>query len=158
MRRIFKTQDKLRHWDIDPSTDLTRLRCSLCGTQQDSHKHLFFECNYSSKVWCSVRDLVGMDNVQPVLDDIVNWFQLLAKKHTIQSIMGKILFAASTYYIWSERNNWLFKNTRRSPEELRDQIVVTVRLKMVSIRFKNKARVINFLTPWKMPTLTFLHR
>ncbi|GJU38853.1 putative RNA-directed DNA polymerase [Tanacetum coccineum] len=157
MRRSLKTQDKLRHWDIDPYTDLTRLRCSLCGTQQDSHEHLFFECNYSSKVWCSVCDLVGMDNVQPVLDDIINWFQPLTKKHTIQSIVGKILFAASNYYIWSERNNRLFKNTRRSPKELRDQIVVTVRLKMVLIRFKKKARVIKFLTPWKMPTFFRLY-
>ncbi|GJU60852.1 putative RNA-directed DNA polymerase, eukaryota, reverse transcriptase zinc-binding domain protein [Tanacetum coccineum] len=34
----------------------------------------------------------------------------------------------------------LFKGTRRSPEEIRDLIIVTVRLKLVSFRFKNTSR------------------
>ncbi|GJY04170.1 putative reverse transcriptase domain-containing protein [Tanacetum coccineum] len=68
MRRSLKTQDKLRQWDVDPATDLTQVRCSLCGTQADSHEHLFFECSYSSKVWSLIRGLVGMDGVPPVLE------------------------------------------------------------------------------------------
>nr|GEY05494.1 hypothetical protein [Tanacetum cinerariifolium] len=131
MRRNLKTQDKLRRWDVDPATDLTQVRCSLCGTQADSHKHLFFECSYSSKVWSLLHWLVGMDVVPPVLENIIVWFQPLANKRTVQNIVGKILFAAATYFIWVERNNRLFKRTRRSPKELRDAIVVTVRLKLV---------------------------
>ncbi|GJQ99576.1 homeodomain-like protein [Tanacetum coccineum] len=67
MRRCLKTQDKLRPWDVDAQTDLTQLRCSLCGSQQDSHEHLFFECSYSSKVWNYIRNLAGMEQVPPVL-------------------------------------------------------------------------------------------
>ncbi|GJV91865.1 hypothetical protein Tco_1539678, partial [Tanacetum coccineum] len=147
MRRSLKTQDKLRQWDVDPATDLTQVRCSLCGTQADSHEHLFFECSYSSKVWSLIRGLVGMDVV-----NIIAWFQPLANKRTVQNIVGKILIAAATYFIWLERNNRLFKRTRRSPEDLRDAIVITVRLKLVSFRFKNKEKVRNFLSLWKMPT------
>ncbi|GJS32596.1 putative reverse transcriptase domain, reverse transcriptase zinc-binding domain protein [Tanacetum coccineum] len=152
MRRSLKTQDKLRQWDVDPATDLTQVRCSLCGTQADSHEHLFFECSYSSKVWSLIRGLVGMDVVPPVLENIIAWFQPLANKRTVQNIVGKILIAAATYFIWLERNNRLFKRTRRSPEDLRDAIVITVRLKLVSFRFKNKEKVRNFLSLWKMPT------
>ncbi|GJY35217.1 reverse transcriptase domain, reverse transcriptase zinc-binding domain protein [Tanacetum coccineum] len=140
MRRSLKTQDKLRQWDVDPATDLTQVRCSLCGTQADSHEHLFFECSYSSKVWSLLRGLVGMDVVPPVLENIITWFQPLANKRTVQNIMGKILFVAATYLIWLERNNNLFKRTRRSLEKLRDAIVVMVRLKLVTFRFKNKAK------------------
>ncbi|GKC28353.1 hypothetical protein Tco_1035647 [Tanacetum coccineum] len=35
---------------------------------------------------------------------------------------------------------WLFKGTRRSPEEIKDLIIVTVRLKLISFRFKNTLR------------------
>ncbi|GKB53402.1 putative reverse transcriptase domain-containing protein [Tanacetum coccineum] len=105
MRRSLKTQDKLRQWDVDPATDLTQVRCSLCGTQADSHEHLFFECSYSSKVWSLIRGLVGMDVVPPVLENIIAWFQPLANKRTVQNIVGKILIAAATYFIWLERNN-----------------------------------------------------
>ncbi|GKE40166.1 hypothetical protein Tco_1463571, partial [Tanacetum coccineum] len=122
MRRSLKTQDKLRQWDVDPATDLTQVRCLL------------------------------FDVVPPVLENIIAWFQPLANKRTIQNIVGKILIAAATYFIWLERNNRLFKRTRRSPEDLRDAIVITVRLKLVSFRFKNKEKVRNFLSLWKMPT------
>ncbi|GJX32655.1 hypothetical protein Tco_0242510 [Tanacetum coccineum] len=87
-----KTQDKLRQWDVAPTTDIT------------------------------------------------------------QNIVGKILFAAALYFIWLERINRLFKNNRRTPEELRDAIVVTVRLKLTTFRFKNKAKVHSLLSLWKMPT------
>ncbi|GKC65840.1 putative reverse transcriptase domain-containing protein [Tanacetum coccineum] len=146
MRRSLKTQDKLRQWDVAPTTDITQVRCSLCGTQPDSHEHLFFECSYSSKVWTLIRGLVGMDMVPPVLDNILVWFQPIGNKRTIQNIIGKILFAAASYFIWLERKNRLFKNNRRTPEELRDAIVVTVRLKLTTSRFKNKAKVHNLIS------------
>ncbi|GKC96556.1 hypothetical protein Tco_1161998, partial [Tanacetum coccineum] len=92
------------------------VRCSLCNTQSDSHEHLFFECTFSAQVWYLVRGLAGMDLVPPVLEDIRMWFQPMAAKRAVINIVGKLIFAASAYYIWLERNNRLFENTRRSPE------------------------------------------
>ncbi|GJR40802.1 hypothetical protein Tco_1216486 [Tanacetum coccineum] len=91
MRRSLKMQDKVNPWDVAPNTDLSSLRCVLCGLHVDSHEHLFFECTFSAK------------------------------------------------------------NDRRSPEEVRDLIIVTVRLKLVSFWFKNSARVHDLLALWKMP-------
>ncbi|GJW82458.1 reverse transcriptase zinc-binding domain-containing protein [Tanacetum coccineum] len=152
MRRSLKTQDRMQSWDVGPAVDLTLLRCSLCDSQMDSHEHLFFECNFSSHVWTLVRKLAGMESVAHILEDIIAWFLPIAAKRTVNSIVGKLLFAATAYYLWIERNNRLFKNERRSPEEIRDLIMVMVRLKLVKIRFKNKPRVINMLSEWKMPT------
>ncbi|GKC04027.1 protein LAZ1 [Tanacetum coccineum] len=85
---------------------------------------------FSSKVWLLIRNLAGMDNVQPILDDITSWFIPIAAKRTFDSIVGKLLFAAAAYHIWIERNNRLFKNARRSPEEIRDVIVVMQRVEV----------------------------
>ncbi|GJV55581.1 reverse transcriptase zinc-binding domain-containing protein [Tanacetum coccineum] len=141
MRRSLKTQDKLRIWDVEASTDLALLRCSLCGAQQDSQEHLFFECTFSSQVWYFVSRIAGLEHVPLILEDIMICFHPMVAKRTFKNVVGKLLFAASSYYIWLERNNRLFKNTRRSPEELRDLIMVTVRLKLVTFRFKNTSRV-----------------
>ncbi|GKB38907.1 hypothetical protein Tco_0883849, partial [Tanacetum coccineum] len=103
-------------------------------------------------VRCSIRKLADMERVPPILEDTVAWLQPMAAKRTIKNVVGKLLFAVASYYIWLERNNRLFKNTRRSPEELRDPIMVMVRLKLVMFRFKNKSRVIDMLSEWKMPT------
>ncbi|GJX59208.1 putative RNA-directed DNA polymerase, eukaryota, reverse transcriptase zinc-binding domain protein [Tanacetum coccineum] len=66
-------------------------------------------------------------------------------------LMIRSLAAAASYFIWKERNNRVFKNVRRSPEELRDSIIVTVRLKLLTFRFKNTAMVKELLARWKMP-------
>ncbi|GJX04456.1 hypothetical protein Tco_0190372 [Tanacetum coccineum] len=115
MRRSLKTQDMLRPWDVDPATDLSSLRL--------------------------VRVYVEMDVVRPMLNDILLWLQPMAAKRTFKGVVGKLILATSSYYIWRERNNKLFKGTRRSSEELRDLIIVTVRLKLVSFRFKNTMTV-----------------
>ncbi|GJU58688.1 hypothetical protein Tco_1236454 [Tanacetum coccineum] len=152
MSRCLKTQDKLKSWDVDSQTDLTQLRCSLCGFQRDSHDHLFFECSFSSKVWKYIHNLAGMELVPPILDDIVQWFQPMANKYSFKNVVGKMIFAAASYYIWIEHNNRLFKNTRRSPEEIRDFVMTTVRLKLITFRFKDSTRVRSLLLLWKMPS------
>ncbi|GKE69511.1 homeodomain-like protein [Tanacetum coccineum] len=146
MRRSLKTQDKLRPWDVAPNKALSSLRCLLCGLQMDSHEHLFFECGFSAKVWYLIRNYEDMDLVCPKLDEIMMWLQPLANKRTFKAVMGKLLFVASSYYIWRERNNRLFKNARRTPEEIRDLIIVIV------FGFKNVIRVQNLLALWKMPS------
>ncbi|GJR54177.1 homeodomain-like protein [Tanacetum coccineum] len=57
------------------------------------------------------------------LDDIFLWFQSLAHSRSFKAVVGKLIVAASSYFIWNERNN----------------------------RFKNTARVKELLALWKMP-------
>ncbi|GJZ17783.1 putative reverse transcriptase domain-containing protein, partial [Tanacetum coccineum] len=70
LRGSLKTQDKLRQGDVG-TADLTTLRCPLCNMVPDSHSHLFFECSFSSHVWCLVRSLAELDGVPPLLHLIV---------------------------------------------------------------------------------------
>ncbi|GKE03671.1 hypothetical protein Tco_1395689 [Tanacetum coccineum] len=74
----------------------------------------------------------------------------MAHRRTAKSVIGRLIFAATSYFIWLERNNRMFKNKRRSSEELRDIIMVTVRLNLLTLRFKNTAMV-TLLSRWKMP-------
>ncbi|GJU66584.1 protein LAZ1, partial [Tanacetum coccineum] len=127
MRRSLKMKDKMRPWDVGPDIDPSLMKCSLCDSLMDSHEHLFFECSFSSKVWLFILHLARMESVAPILEDIITWFLLIATKHSFNSIVGKLLFGAAAYYIWIERNNRLFKKSRRSPEEIRDLVVVTLK-------------------------------
>ncbi|GKA29557.1 putative reverse transcriptase domain-containing protein [Tanacetum coccineum] len=151
MRRCLKTHDRLKPWDVAPGTDLAALVCSLCKTQADSHDHLFFECTYSSQVWKHVRTYAGMEKVNPMLNDILLWCQSLTNQRSVRGVAGKLIFAAASYYIWMERNNRLFKNATRPPEEICELIIVTVRLKLLTFKFKNTTKVTKFLSLWKMP-------
>ncbi|GJS51707.1 RNA-directed DNA polymerase, eukaryota [Tanacetum coccineum] len=99
MRRSLKTQDKVKPWDVAPNTDLSILRCVLCGLHMDSHEHPFFECTFSAKVWCLVRNYAEMNMVRPILDEILLWFQPMASRRTFKAVVGKLIFAASTYIL-----------------------------------------------------------
>ncbi|GJT48037.1 reverse transcriptase domain-containing protein [Tanacetum coccineum] len=132
---------RLRQWDVGNNVDLNLLVCPLCSAQQDYHAHLFFECAYSSQVWKLVHLLADMESVQPILHDTISYIQPVAHKRTVRSIFGKLSLAAATYFVWLERNNRLFKKTKRTPKELKDVIMITVRLKLLLFRFKNSVKI-----------------
>ncbi|GJT03431.1 retrovirus-related pol polyprotein from transposon TNT 1-94 [Tanacetum coccineum] len=137
MRNSLKTQDKLKQWDVGVNTDLNLLRCVFCDSQQDSHAHFFFECSYFARVCLHVQHLAEMEAFPPVLQDILSHLQPMANKRTSTSVIGRILLAATSYFLWIERNNRLFKNSRRTSEELRGIVMVTVRLKLLSMRLED---------------------
>ncbi|GJV44559.1 RNA-directed DNA polymerase, eukaryota, reverse transcriptase zinc-binding domain protein, partial [Tanacetum coccineum] len=50
------TQYRIKVWKKDDE-----LRCPLCKKVADSHKHLFYECVYSAKVWKEMRQFMKLD-------------------------------------------------------------------------------------------------
>ncbi|GKA39124.1 reverse transcriptase zinc-binding domain-containing protein [Tanacetum coccineum] len=146
-----RTQDKLRQWDVG-NVDLSLIRCPLCDMVPDSHCHLFFECQFSSQVWCYVRSLADLENVPPLMHLILIRLISIAHQRSARSIIGRLVVAATTYFLWSERNNRLFKNSKRSQEEVWDLIMTTVRLKLLSFHFKNPYKVSELLDKWNMPS------
>ncbi|GKA45172.1 hypothetical protein Tco_0737968 [Tanacetum coccineum] len=145
------TRDRMRQWDICVGTDLNLLRCALCDSQPDSHAHLFFECPFSLKVWLYVHELASMELIPPIMHDIISYLQPISKMRMALSILGKVILAASSYFICLERNNRMFKQVKKSPEDIRDIIIVTVRLKLLTFCFKDTSMVNQLLARWKMP-------
>ncbi|GJS81519.1 hypothetical protein Tco_0748060 [Tanacetum coccineum] len=158
IQQKLKTQDRLRQWDVSPSIDLNLLKCPLCDLVPDSHDHLFFECSFSSQVWSKVRVLYGMDAIPPHLSDVVAFIVPLSKGKTVVSIISRIVVAATSYYIWLERNGRLFKKNTSTPGQIVDVIFSTVRLKLVTFKFKKmstKSRLL--LDQWKIPSYCIVH-
>ncbi|GJQ97566.1 reverse transcriptase domain, reverse transcriptase zinc-binding domain protein [Tanacetum coccineum] len=152
IKRKLKTQDTLRQWDVSSNTDLNLLKCPLCDMQPDSHDHLFFECVFSLQVWEHVKRFTGIPNIPYNLSSIVDFLIPLAKMRSARSVIAKLIFAASCYFIWQERNYRLFKKKKRSQDQVIDIIMSTVRLKLMTCRFK-KTSIVQMLSHiWKLPT------
>ena len=145
MKRRLRTQDKLRF--IDSNAD--PLLCPLCGMQSDSHDHLFFSCPFSMQVWGSLKSFAGL-SLPTSLDAISNVLIMTAKSRSVRSVVSKLLFAAASYYIWQERNNRIFKKQKRSEAQVVDLVKSTVRLKLLTCRFKKSANVIDLIRVWKL--------
>ena len=144
------TQDRMRQWHVVNEVDLALLRCPLCKGQQDSHEHLFFECLFSVQVWNLVMDMAGMRGISSKWSDIVAWLLPISRQNKVTTIVGRLLVAASSYFVWQERNNRIHGKCGRQPDEVAKSIVDTVRLKLATIRFKKNARVEQMKRTWKI--------
>ncbi|GKD63514.1 hypothetical protein Tco_1305622 [Tanacetum coccineum] len=72
----------------------------------------------------------------PRLIDITSFINPISKGKTAISILSRLVLAASSYYIWLERNGRLFKKKTSSPDQIVDVIISMVRLKLVTFKFK----------------------
>ncbi|GJT73883.1 auxin efflux carrier [Tanacetum coccineum] len=70
---------------------------------------------------------------------------------TSMSIVTKLILAASTYFIWPERNERLFNNQHRSANQVIECISASIRLKLISCRFKRSTGSLALLRRWKLP-------
>ncbi|GKA83579.1 RNA-directed DNA polymerase, eukaryota, reverse transcriptase zinc-binding domain protein, partial [Tanacetum coccineum] len=102
------TQDKLNVWYPGKN-----LKCPLCLKIEDSHKHLFFECDYSKSVW---REMQSLANIQQLndLESSMNSLASLPCKNNIWSVVRRICVADTVYHLWQERNLRTFQDKNRS--------------------------------------------
>jgi hypothetical protein len=105
-----------------------------------------------------VRSLSGMDGVSPFLEDVILFILPITKGRFVISILSRLLLAASTYYIWMERNSRLFNHKKSTVDEVVQVIVSTIRLKLVTFKFKKltpRSRLL--LDKWKIPRVCYFH-
>nr|GEX22170.1 reverse transcriptase domain, reverse transcriptase zinc-binding domain protein [Tanacetum cinerariifolium] len=157
VKEKLKTQDRLRKWDVGPSTDLNLLRCPLYDMVPHSHSHLFFECSFSSQVWMQVKSLAGMDTIPPRLTDVMEFLISISKGRSFVSVISRLLFDGPSYYLWGERNARLFKKKTSTVLQIIEAITGIVRLNLVTFKFKKistRARIL--LDSWKIPSSSIL--
>nr|GEV37024.1 hypothetical protein [Tanacetum cinerariifolium] len=75
---------------------------------------------------CLVRNYADMDMVNPILKEILLWFQPLATRRMFKAVVGKLIFVASFYYIWRERNNRVRHSKEVTKVYLESKVVMEV--------------------------------
>ncbi|GKA65583.1 hypothetical protein Tco_0765290, partial [Tanacetum coccineum] len=69
-------------------------------------------------VWDHLKRLTSLSNIPSNLDAIVDCLAPLAKMRSVRSVITKLVFAASCYFIWQECNNRLFNKKKRSQDQV----------------------------------------
>ncbi|GJT08353.1 putative nuclease HARBI1 [Tanacetum coccineum] len=154
IRRKLKTQDSLRSWDISSSLDLYCV--SSLVIPPDSHEHLFFACPFSLQVWFHMPDMAGLSHLPPLVDVILDDIVPMANRRTSKSVISKLVLSASAYFIWLERNDRLFKGNKRTAAQVIDCVMSTIRLKLMSCRFKKSKVGLDLMQRWKLPEVLLI--
>ncbi|XP_020255847.1 uncharacterized protein LOC109832815 [Asparagus officinalis] len=107
--------------------------CSLCERDAESHTHLFFECHFSMTVWNEVMNWLKFKwrtcNWRMLLD----WYCNRLRGRGFKLKVKRMALAAVVYNIWKERNNRIFNQKKRAPE----QIVRDIKIGMYSVILNN---------------------
>lgn len=83
-----------------------------------------------------------------------NWAQIISNmlnipaKNSIWSVIQRLVFGASVYYIWKERNMRLFGSYGRTVEEIFKIIVDAVRCKIMGLKLRSTNDVIKAAEIW----------
>ncbi|MFS7982762.1 hypothetical protein Hanom_Chr10g00966611 [Helianthus anomalus] len=135
-------------WEAGSATNLRLMCCPLCRYDRDSRDHLFFQCSYASEVWGLVRNMVDMGSVNDTWTSIMQWMELNDNSRTLEHIVCNILVAASTYFIWQEKNNRLFSQVQRNASVLSKVIIDTVWLKIMGFRINRDPKQKKLVDRW----------
>ncbi|GKC07707.1 putative reverse transcriptase domain, reverse transcriptase zinc-binding domain protein [Tanacetum coccineum] len=71
-----------------------------------------------SKVWEHLKHFSGISNIPYELNSIVDFLIPSAKLRSARSVIAKLIFAGSCYFIWQERNERLFRKKKRSHDQV----------------------------------------
>nr|GEV09257.1 protein reticulata-related 3, chloroplastic-like [Tanacetum cinerariifolium] len=109
-------------------------------------------------VWSKVRVLCGMDSIPPRLIGVTTFITPISKGKTAVNILSRLVVAATSYYIWMERNGRLFKKKTSSLDQIIEVILSMVRLKLVTFKFKKMSTGSRLLLDqWKIPSYCIVH-
>lgn len=117
------TRDRLIAWGLQvPSV------CILCNASDENRQHLFFDCPYSSTVWSFFCNRLHL-SPPPLFEDGLRWLKdPIGDKNLVLII--RLLFQASIYHIWMERNSRLHRGIARQAELVVADIKQTILLRL----------------------------
>nr|GEW37888.1 hypothetical protein [Tanacetum cinerariifolium] len=106
-------------------------------------------------VWVHLKRFAGLPNSMPSMSAILNSIIPFTSRRTTKSVIAKLVIAASAYYIWQERNDRLFKNSKRSVNQIIECVMNAVRLKLLSCRLKKSKDEVALAQLWKISDSIF---
>ncbi|KAL7616874.1 hypothetical protein Lser_V15G04043 [Lactuca serriola] len=131
-----KTQDRVRGWEV-----AGKLLCPFCEIVPDSHNHLFFNCDYTSRIWRYFCIKVGLNLKTVEWNDLILMLSRMLNLKTGENLIIKCMIASCVSHIWRERNSRVFGSRRTSVEGVIAIIENEIRLKLMGLR--KRAKLIN---------------
>ncbi|XP_020876673.1 uncharacterized protein LOC110227273 [Arabidopsis lyrata subsp. lyrata] len=137
------TRDRLRRWGLSISPS-----CVLCNGFDESREHLFFECVFSQEVWVFFTSRLNL-NPPASFMDCLQWVNSATRDLNL-SLIIKLLFQASVYLIWKERNSRIHSTTTRPPAIIIRDInqIMRARLDPLARNQRNATPGSSLLSTW----------
>ncbi|GJU20036.1 RNA-directed DNA polymerase, eukaryota, reverse transcriptase zinc-binding domain protein [Tanacetum coccineum] len=78
-------------------------RDCLCLKNEESHNHLFYQCDYTKEIWNQLILIMEGSMIGIEWKEIVDSLAAMDSKRSIGNIIRKLCLGASVYFIWQTR-------------------------------------------------------
>ncbi|PWA44536.1 RNA-directed DNA polymerase, eukaryota, Reverse transcriptase zinc-binding domain protein [Artemisia annua] len=112
------------------------MACPFCKQCKDSHSHLFFSCMFTRRLWERLKSMAGLDNISNIWAQNVSGIVNFPAKNTIWNVIQRLVWGASVYFIWQERNMRLFDGHSRTEDQLFKVITEAVKFRIMGLKLK----------------------
>lgn len=121
-----KTSEALRqrNLEVDPL-------CILCHCHVENTSHLFFQCDYSFGIICSLLPSIKSFLLRPNLFQISDHLLNCGSHAVGESDVNLLTLWASVYTIWRERNARIFAHQFHSSFSIKNKIKKVVEIKLM---------------------------
>jgi hypothetical protein len=148
LRNRLPTKDNLVHRGVLLSTNAACV--GGCG-DSESATHLFLHCNIFGSLWSLVTNWLGISYVSSAeLRSHFIQFTKMAGMPRVSHLYFRIIWFATIWVIWKERNNRIFQNTVTAPLVLIDKIKLH---SFLWLKSKQVDFAYSYLDWWKNPLL-----
>ena len=120
------TRDRLSTWGIQVSPD-----CMLCGDENETKNHLFFDCCFSREVWNSFFDQSSL-NPPNTFEGVEAWLRSSAVSKELKPLV-LLIFQATIYFLWKERNSRLHTSSSKPSQVVIKEIQLQIRARLLGL-------------------------
>jgi len=110
--------------------------CSFCGKEEETCRHLFFDCSFAWQVWCKCFRWLGVlvvSHIEP--KNNFDQFRMSLASEKVNSDWN-ITWVGVVSEIWNHRNNFIFKRGVADASEVFSLVQVNV-WSWVSLNFRS---------------------
>jgi hypothetical protein len=94
------------------------VKCIFCKHVIEHRDHLFFACDYSSRIWQQVMILCSVLNPPTCWEDVVFLGLEEWKGKTMKAYLCRLVFASTIYNIWRNQNALIHNNNPCTEKKL----------------------------------------
>lgn len=148
LRNWLPTKDNPVHRGIlNPSDGMCVAGCNVL----ESATHLFLHCNIFGVLWFHVRTWLGFSSVHPgeLRQHFIQFTRMSGLPRSAFSFLSVIWFA-TIWVTWKERNNRVFQNTTSTPFILLEKVKVH---SFLWLKSRHTSLAYSFYDWWKHPLL-----
>ncbi|XP_074292474.1 uncharacterized protein LOC141619350 [Silene latifolia] len=109
--------------------------CCICGVQNESHTHIFFECAYS-QACLALLNGVFQTAIPP--HNVIHWWLKLRLKNLLRKKIIAAGIQSLIYNIWEMRNKSRVDGVLLRPERLIEKILMDLKLRLQVVHAAGK--------------------